>query len=395
MAFAVDNNQEDDFFVSDDFVNTTRIMVFGVGGAGGNAVAHMTESDIKDVTYVIANTDVAALRDKDATRMKRIQLGRKITFGQGAGNDPAKGKASAEETIDEIAKELEGVSMLFVTAGMGGGTGTGAAPVIAKLAKEKKILTIGVVTKPFKYERELRMETALKGIAEMKQYVDALIVIPNESLMKFKGQKLTVADAYKKVDEILSSAVLGLIRLLQSSGVINVDFMDVSTTLQNSGIAHIAIGHGKGDNKLKDAIEEVTNSPLLETSITGARRGLINITIPEGLFFDELDSIAAELSEKFAQNAQFKVGFVTDKNLEDDEIMLIVVATDFDENAAAPVGRQIPSESSNDVDPAEDSVPTVTVTPTSEGLSGNVGLSSNADMLEMDALLKKFNRDVF
>lgn len=179
MAFTIDDNN-DGFEVADDFQMTTKIMVFGVGGAGGNAVSHMVESGIHDVEYVIANTDVAALRGKDGSKMKRIQIGRKTTKGQGAGNDPSKGRDSAEENREDIEKAMDGVSMLFIAAGMGGGTGTGAAPVVASVAKDKDILTVGVVTKPFGWEGTSKMRQAIGGISEMKKYVDALIVIPND-----------------------------------------------------------------------------------------------------------------------------------------------------------------------------------------------------------------------
>ncbi len=377
MAFAIDNNN-DDFDAPDDFQMSTRIMVFGVGGAGGNAVAHMVDSEVNDVDYVIANTDVIALRQKNPEKMKRIQLGRKTTGGKGAGNDPSKGKASAEENRDDIAESLEGVSMLFVTAGMGGGTGTGAAPVVASLAKEKGILTVGVVTKPFKHEGASKMDQAIAGISEMKKYVDALIVIPNERLKQLKGTKITLRNAFGEVDNVLCKAVIGVIRLLQGDGYINVDFADVCMALRDSGVAHMAIGNGKGDNKIDDALDEVLNSPLLETSINGARRGLLNISVPDSFPLDEFDKLMDDISEKFNKDARFKCGIVFDSTLADDEISLIVVATDFSD--------EDPEENE---EPAADPMPSVTITSTSDGISGNIGFSSEAN--DMDALLRKFN----
>lgn len=382
MAFTIDDNN-DGFEVADDFQMTTKIMVFGVGGAGGNAVSHMVESGIHDVEYVIANTDVAALRGKDGSKMKRIQIGRKTTKGQGAGNDPTKGRDSAEENREDIEKTMDGVSMLFIAAGMGGGTGTGAAPVVASVAKEKDILTVGVVTKPFNWEGTSKMQQAVGGISEMKKYVDALIVIPNDRLKELKGAKITLMNAFAEVDNILCKAVMGIIKLLQGDGHINVDFADVKMALSNSGIAHMAIGHGKGDYKIDEALDEVLNSPLLETSITGARRGLLNISVPPTLSFEEFDSLTQDIAEKFNSDARYKFGVVFDDSLAEDEISLIVVATDFADEMSSPASV-IPQGA------VPDPVASVTVTPTSEGLSGNVGFTSNAS--DIDLLLQKFNQ---
>lgn len=378
MAFAIDDI-DDGFEVADDFQMTTKIMVFGVGGAGGNAVSHMVDSGIHDVEYVIANTDVAALRNKDGSKMKRLQIGRKTTKGQGAGNEPSKGRDSAEENREDIAKVLDGVSMLFIAAGMGGGTGTGAAPVVANIAKEKGILTVGVVTKPFDWEGASKMAQAIGGISEMKKNVDALIVIPNNRLKELKGAKITLKNAFAEVDNILCKAVMGIIKVLHGGGYINVDFADVCMALRESGIAHMAIGNGKGDSKIDDALDEVLNSPLLETSIDGARRGLLNISLPSSLPLEEFDSLTQEIAEKFNSDARYKAGVVFDDTLADDEISLIVVATDFaEEGGSKPAAR---SES--------EAVASVTVTPTSEGLSGNIGFSEGRDI---DALLRKFNQ---
>lgn len=379
MAFAVDNNN-DGFDAPDDFQMSTKIMVFGVGGAGGNAVEHMVSTGVSDVDYVIANTDVAALRNKDGKMMNRVQIGRKTTGGRGAGNDPSKGRASAEENRDDIAEKLDGVSMLFITAGMGGGTGTGAAPIVASVAKEKHILTVGVVTKPFKFEGVAKMNQALAGIAEMKKYVDALIVIPNERLKQLKGTKLSLKDAFAEVDDILCKAVMGVIQLLQGMGYVNVDFADITMALENSGIAHMAIGKGRGDNRLDDAINEVLHSPLLETSIDGARRGLLNVSVPESFLLDDFDSLMEDITNKFNADAKYKIGVVYDPTLDDEEISIIAVATDFAEEFPA------------DEDDEDDNVPpmpAVTITPASDGISGNIGFNSESS--DMDALLKKFN----
>lgn len=380
MAFAVDKNN-DGFDAPDDFQMSTKIMVFGVGGAGGNAVEHMVNIGVNDVDYVVANTDVAALRSKDGSKMSRIQIGRKTTGGRGAGNDPSRGKVSAEENKDDIAEKLEGVSMLFVTAGMGGGTGTGAAPVVASVAKEKEILTVGVVTKPFNFEGTSKMNQALAGIAEMKKYVDALIVIPNERLKQFKGTKLSLKEAFAAVDDILCKAVMGVIQLLQGTGYLNVDFSDIKMALKNSGIAHMAIGSGRGDNRLDDAINEVLHSPLLETSIDGARRGLICVNIPETFLLDDFDSIMENITNKFNSEANYKIGFVFDPELDDEEISIIAIATDFVED-----------EPEVDDDDDIHSMPSVTVNPNNDGTSGSIGFNSDPS-INMDELLEKFNHN--
>lgn len=382
MGFARDT-VKDDFEVADDYQMATKIMVFGVGGAGGNAVKHMVEYGICDVDYVTANTDVAALRAQDGSKMKRIQIGRKTTKGRGAGNDPSRGQESAEENREDIAAALDGVSMLFVAAGMGGGTGTGAAPVVASIAKEKGILTVGVVTKPFDWEGTHKMAQAMGGISEMKKYVDALIVIPNDRVRQLKGSNITAKNAFEKVDEVLCKAVMGIIKLIQQTGYLNVDFSDITMALKDSGIAHMAMGKGKGDNKIADALDEVLNSPLLETSISGARRGLVCISIPENSPFEEFETLAKDISEKFNYGAQYKCGINLDSDLADDEISIIAIATDFDTEAGDP--EEIGGISSSDEGAAG-----ISITQTSAGLTGNVGFSTADD--GMDALLKKFNQ---
>lgn len=389
MAFAIDDI-DDEFDLADDFQMNTKIMVFGVGGAGGNAAAHMVDSDVRDVEYVIANTDVAALRKKDGSKMHRIQIGRKTTRGQGAGNDPSKGRASAEENRDNIAAELEGVSMLFVAAGMGGGTGTGAAPVVAAVAKEKGILTVGVVTKPFDWEGESKMQMAINGVSEMKKNVDALIIIPNNRVRELRGSKpkVSLKEAFAEVDDVLCKAVTGMIKLLQGDGYINVDFADITMALRESGIAHIAIGTGKGDNKIDDALNEVLNSPLLETSIDGARRGLLNVSIPSSFPLDEFDGLSKEISEKFNSDARFKCGIVFDDDLADDEISLIVVATDFAEDPAPQI---LTGVSAPNVRPVEGPTPDDEFD--SEPRQSSAPFSDNfGDSQDIDTLLRKFNQ---
>lgn len=399
MSFALDSF-DDGFEVNDDFKYSTKIMVFGVGGGGGNAVSHMVNSGVCDVEYVVANTDVAALRSKDGSQMKRIQIGRKTTRGQGAGNDPARGQQSAEENREDIAQVLDGVSMLFIAAGMGGGTGTGAAPVVSAIAKEKGILTVGVVTKPFDWEGAQKMQQAVKGISEMKQNVDALIIIPNDRVRMLKGSNITIKNAFEKVDEILCKAVTGIITLLHGSGYINVDFADICMALRDSGIAHMAIGSGKGDNKFDEALDEIFNSPLLETSITGARRGLLNIRVPasDSVGLEEFDSLTKKIAEKFNPDARYKCGVEFDDSLAEDEISIIAVATDFVEEPVKQPAQQ-PKKAAQTAQTAEPSAPEAAenVAPEAQknpapmGNSGGFGYSESQDI---ELLMRKFqNKD--
>ncbi|MGN0640795.1 MAG: cell division protein FtsZ [Oscillospiraceae bacterium] len=399
MSFALDSF-DDGFEVNDDFKYSTKIMVFGVGGGGGNAVSHMVNSGVCDVEYVVANTDVAALRSKDGSQMKRIQIGRKTTRGQGAGNDPARGQQSAEENREDIAQVLDGVSMLFIAAGMGGGTGTGAAPVVSAIAKEKGILTVGVVTKPFDWEGAQKMQQAVKGISEMKQNVDALIIIPNDRVRMLKGSNITIKNAFEKVDEILCKAVTGIITLLHGSGYINVDFADICMALRDSGIAHMAIGSGKGDNKFDEALDEIFNSPLLETSITGARRGLLNIRVPasDSVGLEEFDSLTKKIAEKFNPDARYKCGVEFDDSLAEDEISIIAVATDFVEEPVKQPAQQ-PKKAAQTAQTAEPSAPEAAENTAPEaqkitapmGNSGGFGYSESQDI---ELLMRKFqNKD--
>ncbi|MDY4587171.1 MAG: cell division protein FtsZ [Oscillospiraceae bacterium] len=328
MAFEIDNH-DDEFVMDDDFEDQTKIMVIGVGGGGGNAVSHMVEGGMTGIDYVVANTDVKALRSKDGSRMRRIQIGKKRTKGQGAGNKPQVGQESAEENRDELKAVMEDESMVFIAAGMGGGTGTGAAPVVANIAKELGKLTVGVVTKPFAFEGQAKMNQALKGIAEMRKYVDSLIVIPNEKVKEISNAKLSMIDAFKAVDSVLYKAVKGISDLVKGVGFMSVDFADVTMALKDSGIAHMAIGTGKGDNKNEEALDQVLHSPLLETSILGARRLLINISIPMTTSADEVDGIASEITKNAAPDAEIKMGMQFDEELAEDEVSVIVIATDF------------------------------------------------------------------
>lgn len=331
MAFQIDNH-DDEFVMDEDFEDQTKIMVIGVGGGGGNAVSHMVEEELTGIDYVVANTDVKALRSKDGSRMKRIQIGKKRTRGQGAGNNPTVGQESAEENREDLKEVLQHESMVFIAAGMGGGTGTGAAPVVASIAKEMGLLTVGVVTKPFAFEGQAKMNQALKGIAEMRKYVDSLVVIPNEKVKEISNSKLSMMDAFKAVDGVLFKAVKGISTLVKGVGFISVDFADVTMALKDSGIAHMAIGFGKGEDRNAQALDQVIHSPLLETSIDGARRLLISISIPTTTSADEVDGLATGIAKNVAPDAEIKMGMSFDDNLAEDEVSVIVIATDFDES---------------------------------------------------------------
>ena len=256
--------------------NAARILVIGVGGAGNNAVNRMVEENIMGVEFIGINTDKQALQFCKAPTA--MQIGEKLTKGLGAGAKPEIGEKAAEESQEEISQALKGADMVFVTCGMGGGTGTGAAPVIAQIAKDMGILTVGVVTKPFRFEARQRMNNALKGIENLKNAVDTLIVIPNDRLLEIVDRRTTMPDALKKADEVLLQAVQGITDLINVPGLINLDFADVQTVMTDKGIAHIGIGKAKGDEKALEAVKQAVSSPLLETTIEGASHVIINIS---------------------------------------------------------------------------------------------------------------------
>ncbi len=261
---------------SNEAENACKIIVVGVGGAGNNAVNRMVDENITGVEFIGINTDKQALQLCKAPKL--LQIGEKLTKGLGAGAKPEIGQKAAEESAEEISAALKGADMVFVTCGMGGGTGTGAAPVVAKLAKEMGILTVGVVTKPFSFEARVRMQNAMLGISNIRTNVDTLIVIPNDKLLQIVDRRTTMPDALKKADEVLQQAVQGITDLINVPAVINLDFADVSTVMKDKGIAHIGIGSGKGDDKATDAVKMAVESPLLETKVNGATDVIINIS---------------------------------------------------------------------------------------------------------------------
>ena len=307
---------------------TATIKVIGVGGAGNNAVNRMVESGIRGVEFISVNTDRQALQESKAGA--KIQIGEKITRGLGAGANPDIGAQSAEESKAEIAEVLRGADMVFVTAGMGGGTGTGAAPIVAAAAKEMGILTIGVVTKPFTFEGKKRLSQAERGIESLKGKVDTLVVIPNDKLLQIIDRKTSIVDAFKMADDVLRQGVQGISDLIAVPGLVNLDFADVKTIMLNTGMAHMGIGMASGENRAEDAAKQAIQSPLLETSIEGARGVIINITGGPDLGLHEVNT-AAELDQRSVDpEANIIFGAVIDENMGDD-ISITVIATGFEQ----------------------------------------------------------------
>ena len=303
------------------------IKVIGVGGAGNNAVNRMIQSGIKGVEFISVNTDRQALKNSNAST--KIQIGEKITRGLGAGANPDIGAQSAEENKTEIAESLRGADMVFVTAGMGGGTGTGAAPIVAAAAREMGILTIGVVTKPFTFEGKKRLAQAERGIESLKSKVDALVVIPNDKLLQIIDRKTSMIDAFIMADDVLRQGVQGISDLIANPGLVNLDFADVKTIMLNTGMAHMGIGRATGENRAEDAAKQAIQSPLLETSIEGARGVIINITGSENVGLQEINTAAELVQRSVDPEANIIFGTAIDENL-GDEIVITVIATGFD-----------------------------------------------------------------
>ena len=305
--------------------NTAKILVIGVGGAGNNAVNRMIEENIKGVEFVCINTDKQHLKNCKAPVC--IQIGEKLTKGLGAGAQPEIGQKAAEESREQLTELVKGADMVFVTCGMGGGTGTGAAPIIAQIAKEMEILTVGIVTKPFKFEAKARMTNAIGGIDRLKDYVDTLIVIPNDKLLEIVDRRTTMPDALKKADEVLQQGVQGITDLINVPGLINLDFADVRTVMKDKGIAHIGIGIGTGDDKCIDAVKQAITSPLLETTIQGATHVIINISGDISLV--EANDAAILVQELAGDSANIIFGAMYD-NSTPDTAAITVIATGLD-----------------------------------------------------------------
>lgn len=315
------------FQYEDEFVEGAQIKVVGVGGGGGNAVNRMMAAGMAGVEFVAVNTDRQALIRSQAT--VKIQIGEKLTRGLGAGANPEKGQRAAEESHDEIMNALKGTDMVFITAGMGGGTGTGAAPVVAEIARDLGILTVGIVTKPFKFEGRRRMDQAESGIAALREHVDGLIVIPNERLKQASEQRITMLNAFAMADDVLRQGVQSISQLINTTTEINLDFADVQTIMKDAGYAHMGIGHAEGKEKATEAAKAAIASPLLETTINGAHGVIINITASQDVDMEDVDTAASMISDAVAEDATVIFGVALDPNL-DDEMYVTVIATGFD-----------------------------------------------------------------
>ena len=342
MAFGLDTGVE----------NVVRIKVIGVGGGGNNVVNRMVRSGTRGVDFVAVNTDKQALNVSSATY--KIQIGEKLTHGQGAGSDPEVGRKSAEESRAQISKALEDTDMVFITAGMGGGTGTGGAPIVAEIAREQGILTVGVVTKPFGFEGRRRMQQAEKGIEELQGKVDSLVIIPNERLKHATDQKITFANAFEIADDVLRQAVQSISALIRDTGFINLAFADVTAIMKNAGMAHMGVGRAAGKGKAEEAARMAISSPLLETSIHGARGVLINVTGSMDIGLEEVEQAASLVQDAVHPDALTIFGATFDESM-DDEIRVTVIATGFADGksaaAAAPAEEKKAAESKPGIEP--------------------------------------------
>ncbi|HZK88405.1 MAG TPA: cell division protein FtsZ [Anaerovoracaceae bacterium] len=315
--------------------NTAHIRVIGVGGGGCNAVNRMIEEGLKGVNFMSVNTDKQALNTSKAET--KIQIGEKLTKGLGAGANPEIGQKAAEENFEEITKFITGADMIFITAGMGGGTGTGAAPVIAKAAKDLGILTVGVVTKPFTFEGKKRREHAEVGIKYLKKYVDSLVIVPNDRLLQISEKNTTMLEAFLKADDVLKQGVQGISDLIAEAGLINLDFADVKTVMSDRGVAHMGVGHGRGENRVEDAVKSAIESPLLETSINGAKAILLNVMGGYDLGMLEINTIADQIEKAADEDAIVIFGSTIREDLQD-EIIITVIATGFEERPSVEFG---------------------------------------------------------
>ena len=332
MAFGLETGPE----------NVVNIKVIGIGGGGNNVVNRMVRSGVKGVEFIAVNTDKQALTSSSAGY--KIQIGEKLTHGQGAGSNPDVGRKSAEESRNQISKALEDTDMVFITAGMGGGTGTGAAPVVAEIARELGVLTVGVVTKPFGFEGRRRMAQAEQGIEELRSKVDSLVIIPNERLKYATDQKITFANAFEIADDVLRQAVQSISDLIRDTGFINLDFADVSAVMKDAGLAHMGVGRAAGKGKAEEAARMAISSPLLETSINGARGVLINVTGSMDMGLEEVEQAASLVQDAVHPDALTIFGATFDEEL-DDEMRVTVIATGFadaepEPAPAAPAANQ-------------------------------------------------------
>lgn len=337
----MDNN-----FVGNN-TNVVKIKVLGVGGGGNNAVNRMIEAGVSSAEFVAINTDKQALLISKAD--KRLQIGERLTKGMGAGAIPEIGRKAAEESKASITEILKGSDLVFITAGMGGGTGTGAAPVIAQIAKELGILTVAIVTKPFQFENKKRMENAEKGIAELKKYVDTIVIIPNERLLTILPEKTTLVEAFRYADDVLRQGIQGIADLIVFPGLINLDFADVVTVMKNRGFAHMGIGHGKGENKTLEAVRQAVASPLIETTIEGATGVVLNIKGGSDLTMREVSEATNMVKEVVDPSCNLIFGSCIDPEMRD-EVEITIIATGF----KAPGEEDQPEEKVEEEQPVEE-----------------------------------------
>lgn len=376
------------FELMDAYTQNAVIKVVGVGGGGGNALEHMVAQSIDGVEFICANTDAQALKNSSARTV--LQLGTNITKGLGAGANPEVGRQAALEDRDRIAEVIEGSDMLFITAGMGGGTGTGGAPIVAQVAKEMGILTVAVITKPFPFEGHKRMVIADQGIKELSEFVDSLITIPNHKLMAVLGKQITLLDAFKAANDILLGAVQGIAELITRPGLINVDFADVRTVMSEMGMAMMGTGTAQGDGRAREAAEAAVGSPLLEdVNLTGARGILVNVTAGLDLAIGEFEEVGNTIKEFASENATVVVGTVIDPEITD-ELRVTVVATGLGRNLqeeANPM-KIVHKNSLGEVDYEQLDRPTV-IRNQVAGDRFATGTNSNIDYLDIPAFLRR------
>lgn len=326
--------------------SSANIKVVGVGGGGCNAVNRMIDAGLKGVTFMAVNTDKQALAGSKAEH--KFQIGEKLTKGLGAGANPEVGQKAAEESLEDLTKHIAGSDMIFITAGMGGGTGTGAAPIIAKAARDQGILTVGVVTRPFTFEGKKRGDHAELGIKFLKKYVDSLVVVPNDKLLQVAEKNTSLLDAFKMADEVLKQGVQGISDLITETGMINLDFADVKTVMSDRGIAHMGVGRGKGENRVAEAVKSAIESPLLETSVTGAKAILLNITGGYDLGMLEVNEAADQIEKAADKDAIVILGTAVKEEMQD-EIIITVIATGFEDRPKQDIFLT-PSASEGDID---------------------------------------------
>ena len=377
MAFGLETGPE----------NVVNIKVVGVGGGGNNVVNRMVRGGAQGVDFVAVNTDKQALNASSANY--KIQIGEKLTGGKGAGSNPDVGRKAAEESRNQMAKTLESTDMVFITAGMGGGTGTGAAPVVAEIAREAGILTVGVVTKPFGFEGRRRMTQAEQGIEELRQKVDSLVIIPNERLKYATDQKITFANAFEIADDVLRQAVQSISDLIRDTGFINLDFADVTAIMKDAGLAHMGVGRAAGKGKAEEAARMAISSPLLETSINGAKGVLINVTGSMDIGLEEVEQAATLVQQAVHPDALTIFGAAFDETL-DDEIRVTVIATGFDEEQQAANAAAVTRTAAETAPAANGSAAAPQPLDEAKGEQGQDDMDKS-----FDEILRIFNKDKF